>query len=84
MQWAIKIIKKVFKGYHIRKKFWGLINQQLSHNRFMFYSYAAISIQRMYRGYYSRKYVHDFYARKKYIRYIEEKNEKRLFKLRNH
>ena len=28
-----------------------------------------------YRGYYSRKYEHDFYARKKYLQHVETKNE---------
>ena len=28
-----------------------------------------------YRGYYSRKYEHDFYARKKYLSHVETKNE---------
>ena len=28
-----------------------------------------------YRGYYSRKYEHDFYARKKYLRHVENKND---------
>lgn len=38
----------------------------------------------MYRGYYSRKYIHDFYARKKYIEHIKKKNEKRIDKLNKH
>ena len=28
-----------------------------------------------YRGFYSRKYEHDFYARKKYLHHVENKNE---------
>ena len=28
-----------------------------------------------YRGYYSRKYEHDFYARKKYLQHVEQKND---------
>jgi CDP-diacylglycerol pyrophosphatase len=30
----------------------------------------------MYRGYYSRKYVHDFSARRMYMEHIEAKNQK--------
>ena len=30
---------------------------------------------RSYRGYYSRKYEHDFFARKKYLQHVEHKNE---------
>ena len=28
-----------------------------------------------YRGYYSRKYEHDFYARKRYLHHVETKND---------
>lgn len=28
-----------------------------------------------YRGFYSRKYEHDFYARKKYLQHVETKND---------
>lgn len=28
-----------------------------------------------FRGFYSRKYEHDFYARKKYLQHVEKKNE---------
>ena len=28
-----------------------------------------------YRGYYSRKYEHDFYARKTYLNHVQTKNE---------
>jgi hypothetical protein len=28
-----------------------------------------------YRGYYSRKYEHDFYARKQYLAHVADKNE---------
>ncbi|CAG9315077.1 unnamed protein product [Blepharisma stoltei] len=80
-QWAVKIIKRVYIGYRTRKNFWKLINQQLSHYRLMFYSSAATAIQRIYRGFYSRKYFHDFGARKKYLKHIEGKNERRIAKM---
>lgn len=28
-----------------------------------------------FRGYYSRKYEHDFFARKKYLHHVEKKND---------
>jgi hypothetical protein len=80
-QWAISVIKRVYRGYRTRKSFWKLLNQALSHQRREFFSSAAVSIQRIYRGYYSRKYLHDFYARKKYLKYIEGKNQRRLEKM---
>ena len=32
-------------------------------------------VQKFYRGYYSRKYEHDFYARKSYLNHDATKNE---------
>lgn len=80
-QWAVRIIKRVFRGYRTRKNFWKLTNIALSNQRIEFFSSAATSIQRIYRGYYSRKYLHDFYARKKYLKHIEGKNFRRLEKM---
>lgn len=80
-QWAISVIKRVYRGYRTRKNFWKLTNMALSHQRKKFFSSSALSIQRIYRGYFSRKYLHDFYARKKYLKYIDGKNQRRLEKM---
>jgi hypothetical protein len=32
-------------------------------------------VQKYYRGFYSRKYEHDFYARKAYLQHVQQKNE---------
>ena len=80
-QWAVSVIKRVFRGYKTRKNFWKLTSSALSYQRKEFFSSAAVSIQKIYRGYYSRKYLHDFYARKKYLKYIEGKNQRRLEKM---
>lgn len=37
-----------------------------------------------YRGFYSRKYEHDFYARKKYLKHVETKNEEVRRNLEEH
>ena len=37
-----------------------------------------------YRGYYSRKYEHDFYARKAYLAHVSNKNEEVRMHLDNH
>lgn len=36
---------------------------------------CAVAIQRIYRGFRSRRYLHDFYARKEYMRYVADKGE---------
>ena len=80
-KWAVSVIKRVYRGYRTRKSFWHLTSQALSLQRHHFFSSSALSIQRIYRGFYSRKYLHDFYARKKYLKYIEGKNQRRLEKM---
>jgi len=37
-----------------------------------------------YRGYYCRRWEHDFYARKKYLQYVETKNDEVRRNLDNH
>ena len=46
---------------------------QVKQNKF--FNEQAKIIQKYYRGYYSRKYEHDFYARKSYLQHVESKNE---------
>ena len=77
-QWAVSVIKRVFRGYRTRKNFWKLTSNALAYQRREFFSSGAVSIQRIYRGFYSRKYLHDFYARKKYLKYIDGENQLRL------
>ena len=40
-----------------------------------FFNEQAKIIQKYYRGFYSRKYEHDFYARKSYLQHVQTKNE---------
>ena len=47
-------------------KFWDEKNKE-------FYDYNATLIQKVFRGYYARKYTHDFFARKKYLQEIKKK-----------
>jgi hypothetical protein len=41
----------------------------------MFFTYHAISIQRLFRGFYSRKYVHNYLKRHEYIESVRKKGE---------
>mmetsp|Transcript_123 Transcript_123/g.229 ORF Transcript_123/g.229 Transcript_123/m.229 type:complete len:197 (+) Transcript_123:1255-1845(+) len=78
---AVRIIKRVYRGYRTRLNFWSLVNAAVTHQRKMFYSSAASTVQRVYRGWYSRKYFHDFKARKRYLMKIEEQNQKIISQL---
>lgn len=42
---------------------------------FFFIQLQTLTTNFSYRGYYSRKYEHDFYARKTYLNHVQHKNE---------
>ena len=58
----------------MRKKFWKIVEQSLARQRQEFYNTQATTVQKFYRGYYSRKYIHDFSARMTYMEHIAAKN----------
>ena len=55
---------------------------QLRALRMAVYDAAAISIQKMWRGYYCRKYIHNFYARKAYLEAVRLANACKRYVLR--
>ncbi|KAL2913652.1 hypothetical protein HK105_206812 [Polyrhizophydium stewartii] len=65
-------IQRVFRGYRGRKRA-AKIAIQLGHERRMrFYNSMATKIQKVWRGWLSRKHRFDFYARKRYIAQMDE------------
>ena len=42
-------------------------------NNKIYYDYNARLIQKVFRGFYERKYTHDYYARMKYLQEIKQK-----------
>lgn len=51
------------------------LKERVKQMRLQFYHEKAILIQKIWRGYYSRKYVFNYYKRKAYLQAIEQKNE---------
>jgi len=43
--------------------------------RLQFYHQKAVIIQKTWRGFYSRKYIFNYYKRKAYLNAIQQKNE---------
>jgi hypothetical protein len=78
------LVQRIIRGYSTRKRYWQLIEAELTRRRKAFYTATALSIQRVYRGYYSRKYIHDFYARKTYLMHIAQKNAEVRERLAKH
>lgn len=66
-------IEHIFRGYLSHRKLDRLKKQAHQQELNIFYNYMSVIIQKSYRGYYSRKYQHDFYARKKYINDVIDK-----------
>ena len=75
MKSSVRKIKRAWKCHQTRKQYWKKIDEELMLRRREFYSAAVINIQRVYRGYYFRKYTHDFYARMHYLDHLRSKNQ---------
>lgn len=64
---SCRLMQRIWRGYtsriHARERQLFILKAR----RHMFYTGCAVCIQRTFRGYWTRRYVHDFYARKKYL-----------------
>ena len=64
----------MIRGYLARQKFTIKKKQRFTTKNLKYFDYQARIIQRYFRGYYSRMYIHDFFARSNYIKFIDDKN----------
>jgi hypothetical protein len=71
---AASQIQRTFRGYLGRNKSSAELQKKLRHERMAVYHYHSIFIQKSFRGFYSRRYYHDFFARKHYIQSIMAKS----------
>jgi hypothetical protein len=67
--------QRCIRGYIGRIMFMREQEEKAKLLRMAFFNAQAVVVQRVFRGYISRKYVHDFYARKKYISAIAERGD---------
>ncbi|XP_062864141.1 spermatogenesis-associated protein 17 isoform X2 [Trichomycterus rosablanca] len=69
------VIQKTWRAFMARQHF----RQRLKTAYFLmkkhYYDAMAVKIQKRWRGYYVRKYVHNYYARKKYLTALAKKND---------
>ena len=72
---AAVTIQRNFRGYLARKVYRIRVKECLHKMRVDFYHRNAACIQRFWRGYYVRKYVHNYYALKAYLEGLALKNE---------
>ena len=81
---ACRSIQRVYRGHLARDKCARLEDAKRSDIRMGFFHYQAHIVQKSFRGYYSRRYYHDFYARKAYISSIMHKSDALKRQLQEH
>ncbi|XP_013880496.1 spermatogenesis-associated protein 17 isoform X2 [Austrofundulus limnaeus] len=69
------IIQKIWRGFAARARFRQMVKAAYFIMKMNFYEEMAVRIQRRWRGFFVRKYIHDFYARKKYLEGLLINNE---------
>lgn len=74
IQRAVRTIKRMWKGFKIRVTFLKLKKLEKNKMQLSYFNSIATIVQKMFRGYYIRKYKHDFYARKRYLNNVAQKN----------
>lgn len=72
---ASMTLQSGIRGHLGRKRFGNYQRQVATDERKAFFDACAATIQKWWRGYWSRKYTHSFIARKQYIEVIKAKND---------
>ena len=81
---SCRSIQRVYRGHLARERCKKVREVANSEIRMGFFHYQAHIIQKSFRGYYSRRYYHDFFARKAYINSIMNKSEALKRQLQEH
>ncbi|XP_056135307.1 spermatogenesis-associated protein 17 [Lampris incognitus] len=69
------IIQKIWRSFAARARVRQMVKEAYFIMKMNFYQAMAVRIQCRWRGYYVRKYIHNFYARKRYLDGLAMKNE---------
>jgi hypothetical protein len=69
----VKRIQRVYRGYAGRKQFTKLLIKLNKDIRMDYYNSQATLIQKVWRGYHSRRTIFDYYGRKKYLVEVGQK-----------
>lgn len=70
---AIKI-ETHFRAYYARQQFRLRQSQDRNTRNLQYFAQQAIIIQKVFRGYFVRKYIHNFYMRKSELEALQTKN----------
>ncbi|XP_074523023.1 spermatogenesis-associated protein 17 isoform X2 [Halichoeres trimaculatus] len=69
------IIQKTWRGFTARARFRQMVKEAYFIMKMNFYEEMAVRIQRRWKGFFVRKYIHNFYARKRYLEGVVMNNE---------
>jgi len=69
------VLQRHFRGHVDRAVYRQMVKEHLAWMREKYYNEKATLIQKVWRGYYTRKYVFNYYSRKKYLLGLMAKNE---------
>lgn len=71
---AVKI-ETHFRAFYARRQFAQRQSEDRNSKNLRYFSQQAIMIQKMFRGYFVRKYIHNFYMRKSELNALLSRNE---------
>ncbi|XP_071778090.2 spermatogenesis-associated protein 17 [Centroberyx gerrardi] len=69
------IMQKIWRGFAARARLRQMVKAAYFIMKMNFYEEMAVRIQRRWRGFYARKYIHNYYARKRYLEGLSMKNQ---------
>lgn len=75
---AVILIQKNFRAFYAKLMQQKIKEQQINKKNVEYFSNQAVIIQKFFRGFHKRKYIHDFYARKQFLNLLKQKDEKFL------
>ncbi|CAF3484183.1 unnamed protein product [Rotaria sp. Silwood1] len=78
------LIQTWWRIYKAKVLFRQKLKEHVLQLRLKYYDDNAVKIQKIWRGFYVRKYVLDFYSRKRYLTGLEQKNEQIRTQLREY
>lgn len=72
---AATTIQTQFRAFSARRRFREMLKGDRNAKNIAYFSQQATLIQKVFRGYFVRKYIHDFYLRKAELQALKEKNQ---------
>ena len=79
------VIQKHLRAHLARKLYTRMQEDYIKSLRLAYFNHNATMIQKWFRGYFSRKYMHDFHARKGYIKAVTTLSSRMVLAMRaNH